>query len=437
MIDEAIVSVRRLELLRERRSITVGWEHRRRTIERALHDGLQQQLLALRIDLIRAVRLSDSVRRNVLGRDALARVDLVTAELYRLASGSQPSVLDVGDLAEALRELATQAAIPVHVKAPTGIATTDGPTAEIIVFVVSEALANAQRHASASEFWVEVFETDVELVATVRDNGRGGAAIIPGRGLDGLRRRADALGGTLTIESDASGTRLTVSLPFRPLTEHEHPTPESGLADDVHWAMSHGEPEMVQAFGHLRAEQRKMTTLVGVFEASLRARLTRVPGSELMHARAALVRGSGHDDFLEAAEHVEAANERLREIVRHLRSGPSDSLTAALGELANTAHRETVGLSIRIDDEVSDPGQCHCVERVLEELIIDADRGSQISGNVRLRNGVALFSVSLSRLPGPLATAFVDELVYAARGHWVARPSDDGVRFRLELPCEL
>jgi two-component sensor histidine kinase len=436
VIDDAIVLGRRQELLRERRAITVGWEHRRRTIERALHDGLQQQLLALRIDLIRGVRLNDAAARNVLRGDALVRVDSVTAELYRLASGSQPSVLDVGDLAEALRELATQAAIPVHVNAPTGIATTDGPTAEIIVYVVSEALANAQRYAMATQFWIEVSATDVELIATVRDNGSGGAAIVPGRGLDGLRTRADALGGTLTIESSSSGTTLTVSLPFRASVQHEHPSPESGLANDVQWATSHGEPELVQAFGHLRAEQRKLTTLVGVFEASLRARLTSVPGNELMRARAALVRGSDHEDFLDSAEHVEAANERLREIVRHLRSGPSESLNSALLDLSPIAQREDVGLSIRVDDDLSDPGLCHCVERVLEELIIDADRGSQISGNIRLRDGLALISVSLSRLPGPLTTAFVDELVYAARGHWLARPGEVGVRFRLELPCE-
>jgi signal transduction histidine kinase len=436
VIDDAVVLVRRQELLRERRAITVGWEHRRRTIERALHDGLQQQLLALRIDLIRGVRIQGGVARNVLGCDALTRIDQVTNELYRLASGAAPSVLDVGDLAEALRELATQAAIPVNIDAPNGIAT-DGPTAEIIVYVASEALANAQRYAQASQLWIEVRVSDAELIAVLRDNGCGGAAIVPGRGLDGLRNRAEALGGTLTIESDSTGTQLTVSLPIRSWASHENIPMEHGLADDVQWATSHGEPDLVMALGHLRAEQRKIATLVSVFEASLRARLTSVPGTELMHARAALLRGFDDEKFLGAAEHVEEANERLREIVRQLRSGPSASLGAAVGQLTVLAQRERVDLSIRVDDEILDPGLCHCVERVLEELIVDADRGSSVSGSIRLRNGAALVNVSLSRLPGPLATAFVEELVYAARGHWVARAREGGIQFRLELPCEL
>ena len=142
------------------------------------------------------------------------------------------AVLSEGGLRPALATLARRSAVPVEV-------TYDGPDrfeepVEVAAyFIVSEALANVVKHASASGVAVDVDGGDAELVVTIRDDGVGGADVGSGTGLLGLRDRAAALGGRVTVASPVGGgTTVRVVLPLEPLDVSAGPALEKG-ADGV------------------------------------------------------------------------------------------------------------------------------------------------------------------------------------------------------------
>lgn len=212
-----IVTERRQVFDRSRRDLTVALERRRRELERALHDGAQQQLLALRMEILRVVEESDVVDDSddswkVAIASVVARLDGALEDLGRLASGQLPRALDAGNLVDSLRQLAaiSGATADVHVSPATVV---DEASAEVIAYVVSEALANAQQHSNAAHCTVKVASNLGGLLVDVVDDGQGGASIVPGRGIDGLRRRAEALGGTLEVFSDSAGTVVRLQLP--------------------------------------------------------------------------------------------------------------------------------------------------------------------------------------------------------------------------------
>jgi signal transduction histidine kinase len=194
------------------RIVAAGYEERRR-VERDLHDGAQQRLVSIGLDLRHLQHeLGDG------SEEARATLDAVVValgeaieELRELARGVRPSALDEG-LAPALRELAVRSAVRTEVEA------TDErfsePVEAAAYFVASEALTNSVKHAGASRVLMSATRSNGTLTVEVSDDGRGGAAPAAGSGLAGLVDRVAALGGRLDISStQGSGTRLVAELP--------------------------------------------------------------------------------------------------------------------------------------------------------------------------------------------------------------------------------
>jgi len=189
----------------------------RRRIERDLHDGTQQRLVSLVLDL-RAAEAAAPPELPEL-RAQLARVadGLAGAldDLREISRGIHPAILSEGGLGPALKAPARRSAVPVeldvHVQArlPEQV--------EVAAYyVVSEALANAAKHAHASVAHVEVEARDGSLHLSVRDDGVGGAVPGRGSGLIGLTDRVEALGGRISIASPSGqGTTMLVELPVK------------------------------------------------------------------------------------------------------------------------------------------------------------------------------------------------------------------------------
>jgi signal transduction histidine kinase len=206
----------REELAASRTRVVAAGDLARRRIERDLHDGTQQRLVSLVLDL-RAAEAAVPPERPEL-RAQLARVaDGLTGaldELRELSRGIHPAILSEGGLSPALKALARRSVVPVeldlHVQARL-----PEPVEVAAYYVVSEALANAAKHARASAAHVDVQTRDVTLHLSVRDDGVGGAAPGRGSGLVGLTDRVEALGGTIAVHSPAGqGTTLEVHLPI-------------------------------------------------------------------------------------------------------------------------------------------------------------------------------------------------------------------------------
>jgi signal transduction histidine kinase len=208
----------RAELAASRARIVAAADRERRRIERDLHDGIQQRLVALVLD-VRAVEAglpagSADVRAQ-LGRTAdglAATLD----ELRELSRGIHPAILSEGGLAPALKALTRRSSIPAELDAdvPTRL---PAPIEVAAYYVVSEALANAAKHAEASAVHIDAHLSDGCLRLSVRDDGVGGAALGSGSGLVGLTDRVEALGGTLSINSPpGEGTTLIAELPLEP-----------------------------------------------------------------------------------------------------------------------------------------------------------------------------------------------------------------------------
>jgi signal transduction histidine kinase len=203
------------ELRGSRVRILEAEQRERRRLERDLHDGAQQRLVALSLELGRLEeRLgSDEAMRGRL-ETARAEVAASLAELRDLAHGIHPAAVSDHGLAVALESVATRAAVPVQlVGAPTERLPEQVELA--VFFLVCEALANVAKHASASYAVVELSKEAADVVVVeVRDDGVGGASTETGSGLRGLADRVEALGGRLQIWSaPGEGTRLRAVIP--------------------------------------------------------------------------------------------------------------------------------------------------------------------------------------------------------------------------------
>lgn len=201
------------------RRIVTAEDAGRRRIERDLHDGAQQRLVTLGLELgVLAEHAKASGDVAVADRVKQARAQLLeaTAELRELARGLHPMVLAQSGLAPALGALVDRSAIPVrlHVAVPGRLASDVEATA---YYMVSEALTNAARHSGASVVDVDVATVDGRLHVEVADDGCGGARPGAGSGLQGLADRLAALGAELYIESPSGGggTRIRAVLPCR------------------------------------------------------------------------------------------------------------------------------------------------------------------------------------------------------------------------------
>jgi signal transduction histidine kinase len=193
------------DLRRSRVDLVDAFETERRRIERDLHDGVQQRLVALTMALGRAELDVPDGPGLVAVQDAHRQAEEALAELRGTIRGIHPRVLVDHGLAAAVHELADRSDLPVTVdirlahRLPAAVE-------QAAYYVVSEALTNVTRHAGARRAGVHAWLRDDTFVLTVEDDGVGGAtADGTGTGLAGLVVRLDALGGTLRVTSPPGG----------------------------------------------------------------------------------------------------------------------------------------------------------------------------------------------------------------------------------------
>ncbi|MPZ94760.1 MAG: hypothetical protein GEU96_07535 [Propionibacteriales bacterium] len=194
------------------RLLRAGYDERHR-LEQDLHDGAQQRLVALGMTLRVAQRHLPDVASDLHGvmDQAVAEITTAVAELRQIAHGLRPSSLDDG-LAAALTNLTRLAPMPISLDMCPGELPDDVSTTAY--YVASEAVANAVKYAEAQRIDLQVARVDGHVRVTVRDDGRGGAAVRPGAGLAGLSDRVGALGGMLQVTSGAgTGTVVEAVLP--------------------------------------------------------------------------------------------------------------------------------------------------------------------------------------------------------------------------------
>jgi signal transduction histidine kinase len=204
----------RAEVGASRARVVATADETRRRIERDLHDGPQQRLIAVQMDLRSAERLVPPGSPALVARLSRAVNDLheVGTELQQLSRGLHPAVLSRGGLVPALGLLARRSAVPVDLdvrvdrRLPDWIETAT-------FYVVSEALSNAAKHARASVVRVELDEGDSRLELLIHDDGIGGADPSRGSGLIGIKDRVESFGGQLEIDS-AVGTGTTLHVVF-------------------------------------------------------------------------------------------------------------------------------------------------------------------------------------------------------------------------------
>jgi signal transduction histidine kinase len=198
-----------------RARIVAAADEQRRRIERDLHDGAQQRLVALALELRNAQRRLGTDIDPEVERILVAAVDelqLAVAELRELARGIYPRILTEDGLAAALESLAVRMPVPVKIAA-----TEERLSAEVeatAYFLACEALTNAVKYANASSVEIRAARDNGSLVIEVVDDGVGGADPAEGSGLTGLAERLEAHGGTLRVESrNGLGTRVVGELP--------------------------------------------------------------------------------------------------------------------------------------------------------------------------------------------------------------------------------
>jgi signal transduction histidine kinase len=217
----------RAELAASRGRVLAAMDQTRRRLERDLHDGAQQRLVSLGLQL-RSVQGSVPPALGEL-REGIGRVadglTEVLEGLRELSRGIHPTILAEGGLGPALRTLARRSPVPVELDVATP-ARFPEPVEVATYYIVSEALANAAKHARASQVGVAVRERDEALEFSVRDDGVGGADPGRGSGLLGLQDRVESLGGSIDVRSPAGdGTSVMVTLPIRP----GRPGPSQGV----------------------------------------------------------------------------------------------------------------------------------------------------------------------------------------------------------------
>jgi GAF domain-containing protein len=204
------------QLAASRARVVAASDDARRRIERDLHDGAQQRIVSLGLEL----RVVQSGVPEGLPevRDGLGRIieDLAQlhAELRETARGIHPAMLAEGGLQPALRTLARRSPVPVELDVATD-ARYPEPVEVAAYYVLSEALTNAAKHAAATHVAVSLAEREGTLRLSVRDDGAGGADPRGGSGLIGLRDRVEALGGAIEVESPVgAGTTVAVTFPL-------------------------------------------------------------------------------------------------------------------------------------------------------------------------------------------------------------------------------
>jgi signal transduction histidine kinase len=206
----------RTELTASRARVVAAADETRRRIERDLHDGIQQRLVALGLELRAAqatVPPQPGELEDVVSRAAEGLASVID-ELREISRGIHPAILSERGLEPALRALCRRSAVPVELDLDAERRLPE-PVESAAYYVVSEALTNAAKHAHASVVNVELDTHDTILQLAIRDDGIGGADLSRGSGLVGLSDRIEALGGTLQVTSPVgTGTTLQIEVPL-------------------------------------------------------------------------------------------------------------------------------------------------------------------------------------------------------------------------------
>ena len=202
------------ELRSSRQRLVAAQDEERRRLERDLHDGAQQQLVALKIKLSLARRVDDETKRDEMLGALMENTDDAIQSLRDLAHGIYPPLLEAEGLEAALAARAAKAPIAVSVTA-TGLGRYSPEVEAAVYFCVLEALQNTVKYAKADSVSVTLTQEDGQLVFEVADDGGGFHAETqaPGRGLVNMADRLDAFGGALEVRSaPGEGTTITGTL---------------------------------------------------------------------------------------------------------------------------------------------------------------------------------------------------------------------------------
>ncbi len=215
LVSLAVASAQaREDLSASRARLVKAGDEQRRKLERNLHDGAQQRLvaLALTLRLARTNLDSDPATTTKLLEGAREELDEALAELRELARGLHPAALTEQGLGPALAVVAERLPIPIELTAPRG--RVPAGLEATVYYIVSEALTNVAKHAEATQAKVTIACDPDAVRFEIVDDGRGGADPSAGSGILGLRDRAEAAGGTLFVVSPAGkGTTVTGRLP--------------------------------------------------------------------------------------------------------------------------------------------------------------------------------------------------------------------------------
>jgi signal transduction histidine kinase len=205
----------REDLTASRARLVTASDETRRRIERDLHDGVQQRLVSLVLDVrgVEALVRDDQPELRRRLTDVAGELDAGVKELREISRGIHPAILSKGGLGPALKVLARRSPVPADLD--VHISARPSPAVEVAAYyVVAEALTNATKHAGASAVRIEATTRDGCLELSIVDDGVGGASPETGSGLIGLMDRIDALGGRIDISSPRGhGTRMRVELP--------------------------------------------------------------------------------------------------------------------------------------------------------------------------------------------------------------------------------
>jgi PAS domain S-box-containing protein len=206
----------RAQLVASRARIVAAGDVARRRIERNLHDGTQQRLVALGLDV---QTMRDSIPADQEeARSGLERIrhelEAVLEDVRELSRGLHPALLSQAGLEPSLRALARKSPIPVNLDVNVRERPSES-TETAVYYVISEALANAAKHARASEVSVMLTSSASDIRAIIEDDGCGGAEASSGSGLVGLIDRIEALGGRFALDSpQGHGTRISMEMPL-------------------------------------------------------------------------------------------------------------------------------------------------------------------------------------------------------------------------------
>jgi signal transduction histidine kinase len=206
-------AIQLVEVSRSRARMADAFEAERRRIERDLHDGAQQRLVRLNMQLgLAKLDVDDGSPAATAIASAQEQAKALMAEIRDLVHGISPRTLSELGLPAALEELAAAAPVPTTVSAPIG--RLPSGIEVVAYFVAAEALTNVAKHSAAGSATVTAAIESGKLVLVISDDGRGGADPAAGSGLTGLADRVAAAGGRLLLASPAGGpTVLRIELP--------------------------------------------------------------------------------------------------------------------------------------------------------------------------------------------------------------------------------